>query len=105
MPVPTTQQIQEALVPRLMELSRAGCKVFIELDNLMYQVMLKRGIPYAKFCMDNTGPELNAEFFRKIFDEEGYGVEFTLEDIMDILSVNITVWNYKAKMVDLTSKE
>ena len=74
----TTQEIREALVPRLMELSRAGCKVFIEIDNLMYQVNLVRGIPHAKFCMDGSGLELNAEFFRNMFDEEGYGVDITL---------------------------
>lgn len=87
-----------------MELSRAGCKVFIEIDNLIYQVTMKRGIPYAKFCMDNTGPELDAEFFRKIFDEEGYGVDFTTDDIMEILSVDITVANYKEKITALTQK-
>ena len=100
----TTQEIREALVPRLMELSRARCKVFIEIDNLMYQVSLNRGIPIAKFCLDGTGPELNAEFFRNMFDEEGYGVDITLEDIMAVLSIDINVWNYKEKATALTTK-
>ena len=100
----TTQEIREALVPRLMELSRAGCKVFIEIDNLMYQVNSVRGIPHAKFCMDGSGLELNAEFFRNMFDEEGYGVDITLEDIMEVLSIDINVWNYKEKITALTTK-
>lgn len=110
MPRPSDETIRKTLVPRLKELQAAGCRVFVEFDDLTYQVDLDESDkPYAhhRFFPEHR-TYINRYFFDKMYspirksEREGFVPEYTLEDALGILWVEITVQNYKEKITALT---
>lgn len=104
MPI-TDEEILTAIVPRLEELSKAGCRVFIDFDGFPQEVFVGRnGLLYSKWI--EGGPtELDSNFFQRLYKSD-YGVDFevTIEAIMELMWVEVTVANYKEKITALTPK-
>lgn len=99
---PTDGELIEVLVPRLKELNAAGCRVFLDFDGLPLEVYLKGNSIYGKW-VEGYPSKLDAAFFASFFASE-WKPDFTVEDIMDVLWVEITVANYRDKVTALTQK-
>lgn len=103
----------DTLVPRLKALREAGCRVLVDYDNYSHEVELDEdGKPYAicRFFGDHR-TYINRQFFDMLysptFSREGPGFvpDYTLEDALNTLWVEVTVWNYKTQVAALTAKE
>lgn len=105
MSTPTTEEILAVVVPRIKELAKAGCKVYIDFDGFHQEVYVDRnGRLYAKWI--EGGPtELDSNFFQRLYKSDyGNDAEITVQSIMELLWVEVTVENYKEKTTALTPK-